>query len=235
MAQAVNTERFADVCAALGNPVRIQILQQLREPKALGEIIVKPNRKEGDQVPDRAMSRVSVRGHLDKLLAIRAVRVQRGMRKGKAVDLYVVNHGRVFTLAEEMRRLALLRPQDVTGSETEVLGQRNELNAQGAFLVLVNGVFEGKIFNLEGRQPDGDIWHIGRSADNPVCLDYDPFVSLRNATICIENGEFCLVARPGTRNGTFHNWVEVTDETPRPLTSGDVIGVGRSLMVFRQA
>ncbi len=235
MAQAVDTERFAEVCAALGNPVRLQIMKQLREPKALGEILVKPHRKEGDEVPDRAMSRVSVRGHLDQLLAIRAVRIKRGVRKGKAVDLYEVNHGRVFTLAEEMRRLVLLRPQDLSGNQTELIGVPREVAMEGAYLVLVNGVFEGKVFPLNATvASDGMAWNMGRSTDNPVCLDYDPFVSLQNAKIVFHEDKFCLVARLGTRNGTFLNWIEIEDDEMHPLRSGDVIGVGRSLLVFRQ-
>ncbi len=99
----------------------------------------------------------------------------------------------------------------------------------GPALVTVGGPVEGLAFPLTGAGP----WVIGRERGVEVGLPYDPFVSKANASVERRGAGFVLVALPGARNGTSVNWRPLADDAHVPLSAGDVIRVGRSLLLVR--
>lgn len=105
--------------------------------------------------------------------------------------------------------------------------------ASGPHLVLARGVQEGRSFPLARRGED-EAWSIGRQRHQPVCLDYDPYISSEHARILSKEGKFFLMDLPNNKNGTLLNWQKMVRGGIAPLKSGDVIGVGMSLLVFRE-
>lgn len=73
----------------------------------------------------------------------------------------------------------------------------------------------------------------GRKPELPERLDDDPYVSLVNSEVLLKGDQYRLCDLGGSKNGTWLNWRPVGPE-PVPLTQGDVVGVGRSLLVFRR-
>lgn len=228
----IESEHLADVMKALANPVRIDLLKALRQAKTLGEIRLRPRRGGSSDGLERIMSRVTVKQHLDQLMAIGVVQTRSIVRDGRPLDHYIVDHRQLFALTEELRQMARLRPQGEMLDGTQPAPAANPMAQPGAKLALVNGTYEGRVFPLPavGRSSR---WSIGRRANSSVCLDYDPYVSLQNSEVVCTGGVYTIVDLPQSRNGTMVNWVTLPKGVPQRLESGDVIGVGRSTMVFR--
>lgn len=217
---------------AFGNPARMQLLSILRTPHSLGEIHLAPNRQDAVASPSRNMNRVSVRHHLEQLIAIGAVRQFDGIRDGRTTSLYQINHRQLFALSEELRELGRIRPDadfivDGTAPGPAAAGR----TPTGPRLILMNGAYEGRAFPLTA--PGERTWTIGRRRDGDIVLEYDPFLSLDNSQIQLQNGMFTLHDVAGNRNGTRINWNELPRGGQTPLRPGDVIGVGRSQLLFR--
>jgi hypothetical protein len=104
----------------------------------------------------------------------------------------------------------------------------------GPKLVLVHGFLEGKAYPLRRSDlKEGGGWVLGRKAGLPVCLEYDPYVSLVNSEVLLDKNQYFLADLGSSKNGTWLNWRPVGEQRV-PLTQGDVVGVGRSLLVFRR-
>jgi DNA-binding transcriptional ArsR family regulator len=224
---------LAEFLAALGYQLRLELLDQLRFPHTLGELRVAPQRKEAGQAPERPAARQTVQGHLDRLVEADLVRVENVTQGGRTVPRYVVNSLKLYELTEELRRLVVRYAGrgpagDATGTVASVAAGAA---VHGPRLVLVHGVYEGKAFLLEDRTAEGGQWVIGRRRDAPIALDYDPFVSLENAVVTGRKDRFS-VTDLGSKNGTFVNWGQLPRASSHALKAGDVIGVGRSLLVF---
>ena len=227
----VQRERtLAKALAALASPVRLALLRRLRAPQALGEIRVRAEYEEHGGDDDRLISRQGVREHLDKLLAIGAVRA---LDEDGRVD-YVLNHQTIYRLSEDLRELARLRPlEDGAGLPTVARPRASRKGLGDApMLVLVKGLDEGRVFDLTPSGPKRQ-WTIGRRRGLDVALDFDPFVSSENALIEVVDGAYVLTDLPGSRNGTTLNFEPLDPAERRPLARGDVVGVGRSLLLFR--
>lgn len=224
--------RLAAMMKALASPVRLELLQSLRAPRMLGEIRLQPRRRDGSG-PGRTMNRVSVRGHLDSLLAIGAVREVSVQRDGRLAKHFVLDYGQLFALTEELRQLARLQPEGGVLDGT-MLGPPTGPPplSERPHLVLANGLREGEAFPLRSTLRRQE-WLVGRSPDADVCLEYDPYASMENSQVVLEGGRFSLVDLPSSRNGTTLNWEPLERGQPRPLSNGDVVGVGRSVLVFR--
>lgn len=216
---------------------RLELLQTLRTPRTLDEIHLTPSAGGENGSPDRNMTRQGIQNHLNKLIDAGIVRVTPTDRKGKRGILeYHLDSARLFAIVEELRKVTRepvvdeidpLATQALTGVGTAGW-------TEGPKIVLVHGVREGRVFPLlqkDLRPPRG--WLIGRSPGVPVRLDYDPFVSLENAEIIQERSDFALLDLRTSKNGTYLNWRRLPAGARVPLESGDVIGVGRTLLVFR--
>lgn len=247
---------------ALGFPSRLRLLSLLQVPRTAQEIRLAPTRVDRDARSGRAVSRQALTGHLRRLLAIGLVEASPSRRHGRTVTEYSVSHARLFALVEEMRRLALIRPPPSATGVTALQDGPGEasaaLLASGPALVMANGPLEGRAFALQGPGP----WTIGRLPSCEVCLAHDPFVSKRNtlvrrATPTKAGGPtapgqpgppgtaggsgaaaapaFLALARPEARNGTAVNWQPMPPGGEAPLANGDVLRVGRTLLVLRGA
>ncbi|MEA3203768.1 MAG: Inner rane component of cytoplasmic domain [Thermoplasmata archaeon] len=224
--------RLARFLKVLANPARLEILRRLNRPRTLQEIHVAPHRAEHGQVPTRPMSQVAVRKHLLQLLGIGVVQGVRLPRPGRSPTHYQLSRPQMFALSEEF--LAMVRLEGAEALlEGTLLGPPTNLQGHppGPHLVLVRGVEEGRFFPLEAR-PER-VWRIGRRAGNEVCLDYDGYLSQLNSRIRCVDGAFAVEDVPGNRNGTRVNWAPLPRGGEQALSAGDVVGVGRSLLLFR--
>lgn len=228
-----NDADLAQALAALGSPVRLAILRELREPKILKEIEVQPARDDEGR-PDRALSRQAVKRHLEQMLELGLVASRQTTREFGATVEYLANHQMVYALAEECRGLAELRPVEepdvATLDESQTI---DGYDVHGPCLVVAKGLEEGKAFELDPAATGTSTWRIGRNRGLEVPLDYDPYVSSAHAVIRLEEGGFLVEDLEESRNGTWLNFRALAPGEPEPLASGDVIGLGRSLLVFR--
>ncbi len=220
---------LAKALDALSSPTRLALLRALRAPKALAEIHVPAG--EGDE--DRPLARQTVKEHLEKLVLLGFVAARDAERDARATTEYVVNHQRVFAVAEELRTYAALRP--TAEPEGETLAREPDgtfRGVRGPCLVLVKGIEEGRAWPLS---TDGGPrrWVIGRRRGVDVALDFDPFLSTENTVVACEGGAFTVEDLADSRNGTFLNFELLPKGRTWPLRAGDIVGVGRTLLLFR--
>lgn len=228
----VDFERLAAHLRALSHPARLEILWRLRIPHKPVDVLVRPRRQDADLPQERAMTRQSIQAHLETLEEVGVVLRTEDPEGGGAQ--WVTSHQHLFALIEEMRCLTAIRPAarvdvDATLSHQPATGSSWPA---GPKLVLVTGPWEGQVFPLAGAGP----WTIGRSRSCDVSLSYDPFVSAEHARVERAGKTFSLETAPGARNPPRLNFEPVPGRaSPRMLEAGDVVGLGRSLLVFRAA
>ncbi len=225
-------EVLAECLEALANANRLRILGRLVEPKAVRDLRVAPESVKEGENPERPMSRQAVREHLLRLAQVGVVRRlaedDGGGRPWR--EEFVLNQARMFAIAEEFRKLCRLRPvvegDDATAPATPFEGPGGPA---GPRLVIVHGLNEGRSFPLDGPGP----WVLGRRRDLHVPLEYDAFVSSENAVIARGSPGLLLADVPSSRNGTYCNWHRLLEGELRRLEHGDVVGVGRSMLMYR--
>lgn len=206
----------------------------------MDEIHLAPSKEQAGATPDRNITRQGVQNHLDRLVEAGLVRAGTTDRKGRrAMNEFVLDHARVFAVVEELRKLSEFGPNVPLDPFATIHLPDSPTSAweDGPKLVLVHGVREGTAYPLRAalvKPPRG--WIVGRAAGAHVPLEYDPYVSAENAEILRSpDGSFGLLDLRTARNGTFLNWRRLPAGGVAPLRSGDVIGVGRSLLLFRDA
>lgn len=217
---------------------RLHLLAMLREPRTIDEIMLRPGAAQAGERPERPISRVAIREHLEQLRAAGFVRVRMTQRDGRRkVQEFVVDHARLFAVGEDVRTLGLMQSQvalEPEGTMPTASGQVRTLEP-GPKLVLVHGVREGRAFALRPAELTGTRgWVVGRHAEAHVRLEYDPYVSSQNAEITWGPAGYLLADLPAARNGTWLNFRRLAPGATAPLESGDIVGVGRSLLVFRE-
>ncbi len=115
-----------------------------------------------------------------------------------------------------------------------------------AALILMRGLGHGKRVALAGGP--GHAWCIGRDERCDLVLDYDPYISQRHADIqragptrrdappphrpAGEPGDHFTLHDLASTNGTRVNWKPVPPGQRVPLAHGDVISLGRSVLLF---
>lgn len=213
--------------ATLGSGLRIQILRQLRSPRAVREIQVQSGRADAGGL----LSRQSVQEHLDRLLEAGVVAPVAAAEDLAGARTFAINHQAIYGIAEEVRELARLRPTIEPSRPTTPLHHQEHARTRGPRLTLVKGLEEGAIFDLDPRGGRA-AWTIGRRRGLPVSLDFDPYVSSENATITWREGAHRLATVPGSRNGTLLNFERLEDGDEAPLAHGDLISVGRSALLY---
>lgn len=223
---------LARTMAALANPTRLALLAQLRLPTPLGELRVAPTRASSDLSTQRVASRQTVRHHLD-LLQEEGFVVALDSGEGDGLHArYSVDVQRLFRFTEEVRALSVrfaghLYDEVMTGSIGESASDTPP-RPEWPHLVIAHGAYEGKVFRLDPTKTA----RIGRQPGLEVALDYDPFVSREHATLESKGGAWLLRDGPG-KNPTSLNWRELPSGGTSPVRSGDLIGVGRSLLCVR--
>lgn len=230
----VDYETLAEFLSALAYPMRLELLDLLRFPHTLAEIRLSPHRVEPGGNPDRPAAKQTILGHLDKLIDAGLVRTEEVEQQGRQVPSYTVNPQKLYALTEEMRRLSVrYAGTGVGGDETGTLAPAAARErVEGPRLVLVHGVYEGKSFPLNPKTATDGRWVIGRRSALAVSLDYDPFVSLENTAVVESGGRHRVVDLEASKNGTSVNWAYLPRGGTRDLQTGDIIGVGRSTLLF---
>ncbi len=231
---ATPDERMTVALTAIAHPVRLALLRELRAPKVLREIEVRPSgpapRAAG--LPDRNLARQSVKEHLDRLVASGIVIARDAERTRGPTTEYVLNNQELFALSEQIRLLARLKPAAEPAKDT--IAETPALPSSpvtGPRLILVKGVDEGRVFSLASA--GAARWTIGRRRSAEVPLDFDPFASSDNAVVVREESRFVIADVAGSRNGTTLNLVPLPSGDRSPLRHGDLVGVGRSYLLFR--
>lgn len=217
---------LAQALSALGSPTRLALMRAIRVPCTLHEISV--GSLEG--VPDRPLARQTVTGHLERLMEVGVISSRQVMRSYGETSEFVVNHQALFGLSEEVRRLARLRPAVEPTVETIHGGVERPSDVARPCLVLVRGLDEGATFDL--RPGQAQEWVIGRRRGVAVSLDFDPSISSQNSIITWQGGHHELQNDASSRNGTSLNFRRLRDDEKTPLRHGDLIGVGRVLLLY---
>lgn len=219
----IDFERLSTYLKALAHPARLEILWRLRIPAAPGDIVVKPRRRDEGLQQERAMSRQSIMEHIEHLETIGVVnRVQDEAS-------FVTSAQHLFAIVEDMRALSAIETSmrvdvDATMAQPDTAATKWQA---GPKLVLANGPWEGRAFALAGAGP----WSVGRSPAQTVALTYDPFASGDSARLLRTGETVMLEAVPGARNPPQVNFAPV--EKARALRAGDIVGIGRSLLVYQ--
>lgn len=228
---------LAEFLAALAYPARLELLRILRFPHIASEIKLAPLRVEPGTNPDRVSSKQTIQAHLDKLVDADLVRVESTGEGARRASVYSVNSQKVYAVTEDLRKVSTMYAGrggvgDLTG--TLAGAPREAPPAAGARLVLVHGLYEGKSYPLDPRTSADGAWVIGRRRGIAIALDYDPYVSLENSLVRLEGGRAVIEDLPESKNGTSVNWEPLAKGRPRVLRPADVVGVGRSLLVFAE-
>lgn len=233
-----NVEELGNALHALVHPNRLQLLLELSRPKLVSDLRLTPASVPDGENPDRPLSRQAVQAHLDQLVDVGLVRaLATTTDAGRAAFAYVVDHARLFALAEDFRTLARteravqLDPLETSGLSGEVAPKWPD----GPKLVIVHGLGEGTAVPLaliDRTPPRG--WVIGRGDRAHVRLTYDPFVSSENAEIVPNDRDYHLLDLRTSLNGTYRNWRRLPVGGEVALENGDIIGVGRTLLLFRE-
>lgn len=229
----IDYHALAELLKALAYPARLELLDLLRAPKTVRDVRLNPQRSGLWESPDRPAARQTVQLHLDKLLETDLVRAETGEQDGRQVPFYIANPAKLYVIMEAMRSLLVryagrgLEPDHTATVSAAAAGAAT----RGPRVVLVHGVYEGKAYPLTPSTAKDARWTIGRAKGLAVSLDYDPFVSHETAVITKDGPGFAITDL-GSKNGTWLNWVPLGSGETRTLEAADVIGVGRSLLVF---
>lgn len=229
---------LARALEVLANENRLRLLQQLVRAKAVSEIDLRPSAVKKGENPERPISRQGIQLHLEKLASIGFIATSREHRGKGLVEVHSLNYPRLFALVEEMRALGELRPAREPEGVVTLPAARLAPPAPASTpqLVIVRGLHEGTAFTLsdENRNAAG-LWLLGRKRGLAVCLDYDPFVSGENSEFRrLPNGAIGVRGLPASRNGTQVNWERLPPQEDRRLRHGDIVGAGRTLLLFRE-
>jgi DNA-binding transcriptional ArsR family regulator len=238
-AAGLDFERMESALAALASANRLRLLAMLAEPTTLDKIHLRPGAAQAGGSPARPISRQAVLRHLRLLSKAGIVETRKtvGAERPPANE-YVADRARLYGLLEDLREVAQLgspTPFEAAATVLDDAARRHAWPA-GPKLALARGAYEGKAFPLalHGRRTQAR-WQVGRRPGSPVCLDYDPYVSMDHCEIRLDAGEYRLHDLPAAKNGTWLNWQPIQRGGDAALQAGDVIGAGRSLLVFRDA
>jgi len=223
-ATGIDFDFLAEQLAPLGNPKRLHLLHFLRRPHYLEEV-----------ASELGLARYAAQRHLEQLVEIGVVQKVPGTRPTGAVTDYLLVPQRLFSISEEFAMLGSFRVDASSAPDTRLLTRAVEPapakaapKKKGPALVLVHGRDPGTRFALAGPGP----WTVGRDDGQTISLDYDPFASGRHAELRLKGEQFLLVDA-FSRNGTTLNGDPVAKGEPVPVDAGDVIGIGKSLLVMQ--
>lgn len=222
--------RYQDVAQlleALSSPTRLAILHQLRSPRLVSAIRVQASLTRAGESPERPLARQTVSHHVEQLAEhglLKRVEMPDGSGEG-----YVLHQASLFALVDEVRRLAKLRsvvPEDPTRTAAVAEQPAFELPPPPR-LVVAYGSEDGAAFPVVGARV-----RLGRATGVDVRLDHDPWVSGEHAVLEATPTGFALTDLD-SRNGTWVNWARLRPRRPTELRSGDLLMVGRTLLVFQ--
>jgi DNA-binding transcriptional ArsR family regulator len=221
---SVNYAFLEPVLEALANPVRLRLLGYLTQPHYLEEIAV-----------HLGITRQAARKHLDKLEGAALVERRSAMRDQVRVLEFVINPQTLFLVHDEAGRLGELQredpPVDVQRTRHDPAPRSPAMPASGPCLYTMRGLQPGRrhALGLGGERR----WTIGRDEGCDVVVGHDPYASNRHALIRYDRTFF--LQDLGSANGTLHNWAALPRDGEVMLAHGDVLGVGKTLLLFWEA
>lgn len=216
---------------AVASPSRLQLLATLQEPSPVSDIHLEASGEEGND--DRRITSQGVRHHLNKLLDAGFIEVRPSDRQGKRVNEYVTDVKRLYELGEILGSMPLS-----LSSPAEELGAPPTWEPSPAgtpSLTVVHGAEIGRSFRLHGEPkfPDRG-WVIGQAPEADVRLDWDAYVGRQAGEIEREKGSFRVIDLRATERRLSVNGQALERGAAKEITDGDLIGVGRSLLWFRE-
>lgn len=218
-------EGLARDLAPLGSATRLRLLNYLTSPRYLEEVAT-----------FLEMNRNAAKKHVDQLVKAGVVSKAPAQREGGLVVEYRIVPEKLFEVFDSMRALGTLRPVGAppvdlarTKAVEGVPRDRTMENVLPRFVV-VYGIDVGATVPVT---PTGDApWLMGREKDCPLQLSNDPFASGRHAQIERRAGVFQLTDLFST-NGTMLDWERIPPGRAMPLANGHVVGIGKTILLFR--
>jgi DNA-binding transcriptional ArsR family regulator len=220
-------ESLAIYFKGLANAKCLRLLAYLTQPHYLEEI-----------ASELGVARQTAQEHVQQLVELGLLETVRIRTESAQVTSYVIVPARLFTLYEMFGRLGnlsrdleeqvLARPATTMDASVDESAVREEDLPR---LTIVHGMRVGTTSVLAGNGP----WPLGRDPTAAVCLDYDPYVSTRHAEIRrAKPGGFELVDLYSS-NGTILDWKRVERGAVVRVENGSLVGVGKTLILFRKA
>lgn len=150
--------------------------------------------------------------------------LRQGMGEGLDVDPAAVHR-----LIEELAPLGVTAEP---GPNATQMGQpfATATWQNGPKLIVVKGASEGSSYPLQGGKHS---WILGRDVDADVPLAFDPYVSRHSGEVWQDGEDYYLEDLTPFKNGVYLNWRRLDRREAAHLEDGDIIGVGRTLLVFR--
>lgn len=218
----------AGILAALASPVRLRILSALARPRIVTELRIPADRGEGS-----IAARQTVQAHLDKLEEAGLVQTVEVLRNGRPYRAYVARAETIRAAKAVLRRVADVLDGRGRSQDGTLLIEPEE-SPLTPHLLLVRGADHVATFDLPEPTPDmvARRWAIGRETGVDVCVTDDPFVSRINAYL-EWTPEGYAIRDAMSANGTSVNGAKLASGARCVLRSGDIIGLGRSFLVFR--
>lgn len=217
-------DALAEPLKALANPKRLALLRFLRRPHYLEEI-----------ASELGMSRQAAQEHVAQLVEAGLLEKVPGERPSGPVVEYRLVKPRFFGLFEDLRALGAALPEpDADALLRTMAGPSATPGARGDLpeLVVVGGFSPGLAAPLH-RGAGAPPLAIGRDPASGLVLDWDLMVSNRHAEVRPQVKGHHLVDLY-SRNGTYVNGARAAAGQPVPLRGGDLVQVGRTMLVYRE-
>lgn len=230
------TGTLSDTLKLLADPNRLELLEQLREPKIIDEITLTPSRASKDANPDRQLTRQAVRHHIRQLRDEGLIEVSPRRRSdGRNVSEFRVNEQAFYGVVEKLRELNqhICQTKKRRSTLREAANDAREDWPPGPKLVLVRGLHDGDVFPMNESTVDPPRgWVIGRSEECNIDIGYDPAVAHENTEILQRDGGFRIIDLRSSKHRTLVNGAPLPFGGEAELEHGDIIEVGSSVFVF---
>ncbi len=213
----------------LASETRLRLLNFLTTPHYLEEVS-----------SFLGVNRFAAKKHLDQLVEAGVASKSPAKRDVGVVMEYAIVPERLFEVFDAMRGLGTLKPvrgeMDPAARATRTKASDDAGPAlRGAALdarfVVMYGIDVGTVIPVEVRE-GGLPLVIGRDAECAVRLRSDPFASGRHAHLERRSGRRVVVDLY-SKNGTLLDWERLTPGEARPIENGQVLSVGKTLLLFR--
>lgn len=230
----LEVDHLAGRFKALAFPTRLKILEDLKEPRSIGDLHVTTT----EDGRERPLTREGVRHHVIQLVDAGLVKAASAEPLARNMMAYQVRPAGLFHLSETLVHMAnptTKRPPNPTDAPAWVRTEKRTTRVDSPWpkLAIVNGVGRGDVCELEPRGSEPPMgWVIGSDDDCDIVLPYDESVSERHAEVSPSEDGLELVDYR-TSGPTYLNWRPVERGQREALSPGDVLGVGSTLLVLQ--